>query len=136
MIIKSNELKKINFNDNFYFLLYGRNEGFKNQVINEFNYLINLDIQLFKFKNENRFLEIDYTKKDQYLNINQLIKFCLKSNSFRILTKSQFFKNNYLIEYNKTLSDDYKFVLSFMLFYSNYMAMKVYYDFIKVIVEK
>ena len=109
---------------------------FKNQVINEFNYLINLDIQLFKFKNENRFLEIDYTKKDQYLNINQLIKFCLKSNSFRILTKSQFFKNNYLIEYNKTLSDDYKFVLSFMLFYSNYMAMKVYYDFIRVIVEK
>jgi hypothetical protein len=109
---------------------------FKNQVINEFNYLINLDIQLFKFKNENRFLEIDYTKKDQYLNINQLIKFCLKSNSFRILTKLQFFKNNYLIEYNKTLSDDHKFVLSFMLFYSNYMAMKVYYDFIRVIVEK
>lgn len=109
---------------------------FKNQVINEFNYLIKLDIQLFKFKNENRFLEIDYSKKEQYLNINQIIKYCLKSNTFRILTKSQFFKKNYLIEYNKTLDDNYKFVLSFMLFYSNYMAMKVYYDFLRVIVEK
>lgn len=109
---------------------------FKNQVINELNNLIKFDIQLFKFINDNEFLEIDYTKKEQYLNINQLLKYCLKNKSFRILTKSQFFKNNYLIEYNKTLGDNYKFVLSFMLFYSNYMAMKVYYDFLRVIVEK
>ena len=34
MIIKNNETSKISLNNNSYFLLYGKNEGFKNQVIN------------------------------------------------------------------------------------------------------
>ena len=33
MIIKSYEIKKLNINENNFFLFYGKNEGFKNEVI-------------------------------------------------------------------------------------------------------
>ena len=36
MIIKSFEINKINFDQNKLVLLYGKNEGFKKQVINNF----------------------------------------------------------------------------------------------------
>ena len=65
MIIKSNELNKINLNDNLYFLLYGRNEGFKTQIINN---LIKEKSNRFSYdekeiiENSNNFLENLYSK--------------------------------------------------------------------------
>ena len=38
MIIKSFELNKINLNKNSIFLLYGENEGFKNDIIKNYFY--------------------------------------------------------------------------------------------------
>ena len=36
MIIKSFEISKINFNKNNFYLLYGENEGYKNEVIKKY----------------------------------------------------------------------------------------------------
>ena len=36
MIIKSFEISKINFNQNNFYLLYGENEGYKNEVIKKY----------------------------------------------------------------------------------------------------
>ena len=55
MIIKSFQLDKINFKTFDIFLLYGKNEGFKNEVINK--YFVNkLDGELTKY-DEQEFIE-------------------------------------------------------------------------------
>jgi hypothetical protein len=108
---------------------------YKNQVINEFNYLINLDHYLFKFVNNNEFLKIRQDKEPQYSKINNIVKKCLNTKSFKIITKSRFFKDSYLINYNNEIKENYKFILSFMVFYSGYMSMKVFYDFQKIIIN-
>ena len=36
MIVKSFEINKINFNKNHFYLLYGENEGFKNEIIKSY----------------------------------------------------------------------------------------------------
>ena len=36
MIIKSYEINKINLNKTHFFLMYGENQGFKNEVLNNF----------------------------------------------------------------------------------------------------
>ena len=108
---------------------------YKNQVINEFNYLINLDHYLFKFVNNNEFLKIRQDKEPQYSKINNIVKKCLNTKSFKIITKSRFFKDSYLINYNNEIKENYKFILSFMVFYSGYMSMKVFYDFQRIIIN-
>ena len=110
-------------------------DTYKNQVINEFNYLINLDHYLFKFVNNNEFLKIRQDKEPQYSKINNIVKKCLNTKSFKIITKSRFFKDSYLINYNNEIKENYKFILSFMVFYSGYMSMKVFYDFQKIIIN-
>ena len=65
MIIKSNELNKINLNDNSYILLYGRNDGFKSQAI--YNLIKGKSNSLSYdekeiIENSNNFLENLYSK--------------------------------------------------------------------------
>ena len=50
MIIKSFEISKINFNKNNFYLLYGENEGYKNQIIapSGFGKYINTWFQIVK----------------------------------------------------------------------------------------
>ena len=63
---------------------------YKNQVINEFNYLINLDHYLFKFVNNNEFLKIRQDKEPQYSKINNIVKKCLNTKSFKIIISSKY----------------------------------------------
>ena len=107
---------------------------YKNQVINEFNYLINLDHYLFKFVNNNEFLKITQNKEQEYLKLNNILKKCLNTKSFKIVTKSRFFKDAYLINSDE-IKENYKFIISFMVFYSGYMSLKVFYDFQRIIIN-
>ena len=65
MIIKSNEINKINLDSNFYFLLHGKNEGHKKEVINTLlkNQSNNTSYDEKEIlENSNNFLENLYTK--------------------------------------------------------------------------
>ena len=54
MIVKSHEISKINILNVNYFLFYGKNDGLKNQVIEE-NFIINFKGQILKY-DENDFI--------------------------------------------------------------------------------
>lgn len=112
---------------------------FTNQVIIEYNSLINYDKQLFNLANNNDLYNISIEKKSNYIKLNSLIEKCFDNKGFKILTKSKFFKNSdctLIKSFNIKIEDEYKFVLSFMVYYSKYMAMKVYYDFHKIIIKE
>ena len=68
MIIKSYEINKINFNQNKLILLYGKNEGFKNEAINN----------LIKDKDE----ITKYEEKEVLENINDFIESLLSKSLF------------------------------------------------------
>jgi DNA polymerase III subunit delta len=68
MIIKSYEINKINFNQNKLILLYGKNEGFKNETINN----------LIKDKDE----ITKYEEKEVLENINDFIESLLSKSLF------------------------------------------------------
>ena len=110
---------------------------FTNQVIIEYNSLIKCDKQLFNFANNNDLYNISIEKKSNYIKLNYLIEKCFDNKCFKILTKSTFFKSDFTLikSVNIRIDEKYKFILSFMVYYSKYMAMKVYYDFHKIIIN-
>ena len=71
MIIKNYEINKINFDKNKFFLLYGDNQGFKNEVIEN----------ITKYKNLNKYIYYE----------NDIIK--SKENFFNSLSSKSFFEN-------------------------------------------
>ena len=71
MIIKNYEITKINFEENKLFLLYGDNEGFKNEVIEK----------ITKYKNLNKYIYYE----------NEIIK--NKENFINSLSSKSFFEN-------------------------------------------
>ena len=68
MIIKSYETNKINFEKNKYFLFYGKNEGFKNEVTNNL------------IKNKDNIVK--YEEKEILENINDFIESILSKSLF------------------------------------------------------
>ena len=62
MIIKSFEISKINFNKNYFYLLYGENEGYKNEVIKK--YFEKIYPNSIYRHDENQILD----DKDEFLN--------------------------------------------------------------------
>ena len=68
MIIKSYETNKINFEKNKYFLFYGKNEGFKNEVTNNL------------IKNKDNIVK--YEEKEILENVNDFIESILSKSLF------------------------------------------------------
>ena len=81
MILKNFELNKINIKKNNYFLLYGNNKGFINQVIKE-NFINKFSSNIYNY--------------DESEVINN------KSNFFDQILNNSFFENNKLIIISRT----------------------------------
>ena len=81
MIIKSFELNKIDLKKNNFFLFYGENEGFKNQII------------------ENTFKK-DYQKKTFFYEESEILD--NKNNFFDQILSRSFFENEKLIIISRT----------------------------------
>ena len=76
MITKSFEINKINFNKNHFYLLYGENEGFKNEIIQSY-------------------FEKKYLKKIYRYDESEILK--NKENFFNNIFTKSFFENEKLI---------------------------------------
>ena len=76
MIFKSYEINKINFNKNHFYLLYGENEGLKNEIIQ-------------------KYFEQKYLKKIYRYDEKEIID--NKENFFNSILSKSFFDNEKLI---------------------------------------
>ena len=105
MIIKSFELAKINLKNNFFFLLYGQNEGHKKQVIEE---------SFKKFYNENIYLydENEVLKNEELFFNNILSKSFFEKEKLIIISRVTDKIKNLMEEILEKKVDDLIFVLN------------------------
>ena len=100
------------------------------KVINELKNIKKIEKKLFEFINNKDFLIIKYSKLNDYKEINNLIKECLNNSSFKLLTKFNFFKNWRSSKIFDKFDETLKYVVEFMIYFSNYMSYKIYYEFL------
>lgn len=110
-------------------------DTFNSKVVNSLNNYLILDKILLNFINSDNVFNISVDRKNEYLKINKIVKSCYLDKSYKVLTKSTFFKSNNCLIICQNMNDNFKYVLSFLIFYSNFMAMKVYCDFKKKIIS-
>ena len=89
MIVKSFEINKINFNKNHFYLLYGENEGFKNEIIKSY-------------------FEKKYLKKIYRYEENEILE--NKENFFNNVFTKSFFENEKLFIISR-VSDKIKTII-------------------------
>ena len=104
-----------------------------NNVIKELNQIKKNQLKLFNFITNKDILIINKSKMNEYKEINNLLKENLNYSSFRLLTNCMFFKkfksNNKIFE---RFDESIKYTIEFIIYFSNYMSTKVYYDFINL----
>lgn len=108
---------------------------FSNKILSEFKMNIYYDKILKDYITSKNILIISNFKINEYLEMNTFLDKCLKNKSFKLQTKSSFFKNNNSHKMYNIFPNDIKLLVQFTVFYSNYMSMNVFYEFKKNFID-
>lgn len=108
---------------------------FSNKILSEFKMNIYYDKILKDYITSKNILIISNFKINEYLEMNTFLDKCLKNKSFKLQTKSSFFKNYNSHKMYNIFPNDIKLLVQFTVFYSNYMSMNVFYEFKKNFID-
>ena len=95
---------------------------FTKNIIQEFNIINKYKCDINDILNQNQVFKIDKSKKEYYKKLNIIIKICYYNNSFKLLSKTKFFKHQINFDTINKVKEEYKYIASYMIYYGNYMS--------------
>ena len=95
---------------------------FTKNIIQEFNIMNKYKCDINDILNQNQVFKIDESKKEYYKKLNIIIKICYYNNSFKLLSKTKFFKHQINFDIISKVKEEYKYIAAYMIYHGNYMS--------------
>ena len=95
---------------------------FTKNIIQEFNIINKYKSDINDILNQNQVFKIDESKKEYYKKLNIIIKICYYNNSFKLLSKTKFFKHQINFDIISKVKEEYKYIAAYMIYHGNYMS--------------